>query len=126
MHVLGLFHRHTHLFYRAVHVFPSCTRYDHCTHCTVSLLQYQPCPFHGFLASIAVTWTQSNGDRVPAAVVSPSECGQYVKHRNMPHCVMFVGRRVVYAIPVANGFALLKGHFRRGKIRLVQVYSSHM
>ena len=33
--VLGLSHRPMHLFYGAVHVFPRCTRYDHCMYCTV-------------------------------------------------------------------------------------------
>ena len=76
--VLGLFHRPTHLFHRAVHVFPCSTLCDHCTRCIVSLLQYQACPFHGFLARMAVTYARSNGDRVPATVISPPKCGQYM------------------------------------------------
>ena len=36
VHVLRLFHRPSHLVYRAVHVLPGCKRYDHCTYCIVS------------------------------------------------------------------------------------------
>ena len=58
VHVLRLFHRPTHLVYRAVHVSIGCKRYDHCVlHC--GPLQYQPCPFHGFLrASLSPTPNQ--------------------------------------------------------------------
>ena len=78
LRLLGLFHRPAHLFCRVVHAFPGCTRYDYCTYYTVPLLQYKPCPFHGFLAGMVVTYTRSNGDSVPTTVISSSECGQYV------------------------------------------------
>ena len=58
-------------------MFPSCERYDHYTHCTVSPSSFT---YVSFMASagITVTYAQSNGHRVPATVISTSECGQYV------------------------------------------------
>ena len=55
VHVLRPFYRPTHLFYRAVHVFPNCKK--DILHC--GPLQYQPYPFHGFLrASLSPTSNQ--------------------------------------------------------------------
>ena len=113
---LELFHRPTHPFYKACvsKLYKVCPL--HVLHCVPVTVSY---PFHGYLAGIAVTYTPSNGDRVPATVIPPSKCGQHVsiEYLNVPSpldCTLFVGRRGVYAIPVANGFALLRGHFGRG------------
>ena len=57
---------------RGVHVFPSCIRYDHCIYCTAFCYSIN----HGFIAGI--NCTRSNGDRVLATVICPSDCGQYV------------------------------------------------
>ena len=72
--VLGLCCGPTHPLDRAVHAFPSRKRYCHCTCCTVSPCSVTSLPW--LPVGITVTRTRSNGDRVPATVISAPECGQ--------------------------------------------------
>ena len=75
---IGVISRPTDLFDSEVHVFPSCKRYYHCTYCPVSPLAVSPMSLSWLPTGITVTYMHSNGDRVPAAVISASECGQYL------------------------------------------------
>ena len=73
---VGWFCRPTHEFDSEVHVFASCKRCHHCTYCTVSTVS--PRSLSWLPAGIIVTYIRSNGDGVPATVISASECGQCV------------------------------------------------
>ena len=47
-------------------------------HAALCPLTVSPMSLSWLPAGITVTYTRSNGDRVPATVISASECGQYV------------------------------------------------